>query len=179
MGSIITKACTSQKWPVTIWGCLATLVSATAWRAGLMASCDCAVTRDWTSCNSLNRSPCDWGKIIPQYDGASFGYGEIGDRMGFHLACWVAIAWRWGTNCVDIGTYICFVPRWFHVDRMGTEYQRKKHFQNIIWKPQKNNEKTCRFRSLMEIERQILIKQEIACNWGFLYWARLFTLPGE
>ena len=58
-------------------------------------------------------------------------------------------------------------------DFMSIEWEQSTNVKNIFKilfeNHKKNNEKTCRFRSLMEIERQILIKQEIACNWGFLY----------
>ena len=58
MGNIIINVCAWQKWPVTIWDCLATLVSAPGWRKRLMASSECAVMRDRTSCNSLDGSQC-------------------------------------------------------------------------------------------------------------------------
>ena len=131
MGNIIINVCASQKWPVTMWGCLATLVSTHAWREGLMASSECAVTRDRTSCNSLDGSE---GVLVTevrsytQYDGASFGYAEVGDWICCHIACCGVIGWWRGASYVCRGIiYICFVTRRFPVTWTGTKYQHKKY----------------------------------------------------
>ena len=142
MENIVINVCPSQKGPVTIGGCLATLVAASAWRA-VVASSECAVTIYRTRCNSLDGSQ---GGLVtevgsfPQYDGASFGYGEVGDWICFHIACWCAIAWRWATAYICHGiTYLCFVPRWIPVIRMGTRYQHKNvSIAKILFENQPN-----------------------------------------
>ena len=149
------------------------------WRAGLMASSECAVTRDGTSCKNLDGSQSvlvTEVRSYPQYDGAPIQYVEVADQMCFHIACWGAIGWQWGTTHVGLGiTYIYFVPKWFPVIRMGKKYQHKIYLcQSYYLKTIQIQEKPCRFCSWMETEWQILIKRGTACNQGFLYWAGPF-----
>ena len=96
--------------------------------------------------------------------------------MCFHIACWGAIDWRWGTTYVCLGiTFICFVQRWFSVIRIGPKCQHKKvSMSKCYLKINQIHENPCRVRPWMEIERQTLIKRETACTRGVLYWASLF-----
>ena len=125
--NITINVCASRMWPATMYGCLAMLVSASEWLEGLVASSERAVTGDRTFCNRLDRSS---GVLVtgvrsnPHYDGASYGYGEMGVKLYFHRACWCAIAWRWGTLYDYLGiSYIFFVPKWFPVITTGPKYQ--------------------------------------------------------
>ena len=99
--------------------------------------------------------------------------------MCFNIACWGAIDWRWGTTYVCLGkTFICFVPRWFSVIRIGPKCQHKKiSMPKCYLKTNQIHENPCRVRPWMEIEWQALIKRETACTRGVLYWASLFDAP--
>ena len=152
MGNIIINVCASQTWPLDIWGCLATLVSTPVWQAGLMVSSEYAVTRERTSCNSLDRSQCvivTEVRSYPQYDGASFGYSEVGNWMCFHIACWGAIGWRWGTTYVFRGiTYICSLTE---DDFLSLEWEQSTNIKKISMpkyylKTTQIHEKPYRFR---------------------------------
>ena len=61
-------------WQIKILWRVGPLVSA-LWRAGLLASSECAVTRDRTSLDGSQGVLVTEVRSYPQYDGVSFGYG--------------------------------------------------------------------------------------------------------
>ena len=69
---------------------------------------------------------------------------------------------RDNTVCLRI-TYVCFVPRRFPVNRRGHKYQHKQissMFEILLESDLQNQKNSCRFKTLIEIVRQILIKWE-------------------
>ena len=77
-----------------------------------------------------SRYPCNRGKIIYPVCWSLiwiwWGRGLNVDGR--------AIGWRWGTTNVGLGiTYICFVPIWFPVIRMGQKYTHKKSMPKILF----------------------------------------------
>ena len=92
------------------------------------------------------------------------------------LRCdWLAM----GDTYVCLGiTFICFVPGWFSVIRIGPKCQHKKiSMPKCYLKTNQIHENPCRVRPWMEIEWQALIKRKTACTRGVLYWASLFDAP--
>ena len=125
-----------------------------------IASGECGGKRAWRL-NKLQQSVpkstsvWDWGKVIPQYDEASFGYGEVGVQIvSIQPACWNA----------------------------GPEHQHMKcsFMSKMIFESHHPNiRKIYSFKHWMGILGQISIKRETACTWGYHSWFDCFYGPQE
>ena len=99
MGNIIIHACASKKWPATICDCLATLASAPAWWAELMASGKCAVTRCRPGCNSLDGSQGVFETEVRSY---VLVWNMSPCLIHFYKGCFILITHTWASlscNC--------------------------------------------------------------------------------
>ena len=114
-------------------------------KGGLLASRECAITRAWRSNKVQKSGPKSGRKSYPQYDGASYGYGEDGGGWGVGVLKVGVGAFEWSkefphsllrcgllemrdNRCLSLDDIYLLVPIWFHAINVGPRIEGLTNF---------------------------------------------------